>query len=223
MTVQLLINEALRHIGVLASGETPNTEESADGLTALNQLISSWNAQALPIYSLTRDAFTLTGPGSYTIGSAGTFVTTSRMVKIEAAAVVTSTNISKPVRIVTVEEWTAFLDKAATGNFADVMYYDHGYPSGNIYLAPKPTGGTLEVYSYKPIASFAALSDSVAFPDGYERALAACLALDLAPQFGRPITQDLQQLAAESKTAIFGLNQAIVGHPNQAEPTQQPA
>jgi hypothetical protein len=43
MTVQQLINQSLIQLGVIASGESPSSDESADALTALNLMISSWN------------------------------------------------------------------------------------------------------------------------------------------------------------------------------------
>lgn len=220
-TAQLLITGALLDLNILASGETPAPEESADGLIVLNQLISSWNAQALPIFQISRDAFSLTGAQSYTVGPSMVFNTT-RPVKIEAAAVITASGVGRPCRIATSEEWTAYLDKAATGNFAEILYYDHGYPTGTLWLAPKPTGGTLELFSYKPLAQLASLTSAVDFPDGYERALRSGLAMDLAVMFGRPLPPGLPEKAADAKMAIAGLNQAILGRPNQAEPQQQP-
>lgn len=43
MTVQQAVNAALSTIGVLASGESPATEETTDGVQALNRLIAGWN------------------------------------------------------------------------------------------------------------------------------------------------------------------------------------
>ena len=146
MLVQDLINAALRSIEAIAPGEGPTSAESADALLAINDILASWSASTLPIFTLTRETFALTGAGSYTIGPAMTWNTT-RPVKLEAAAVVTGTGVSKPAKIVPVEEWTEFADKAATGNFASSLYFDDGYPTGTIFLAPKPTGGTLELYS----------------------------------------------------------------------------
>ncbi len=217
MTVTTLIEASLRLIGVLASGETAATEEYADGLAALNQMLSSWSAGALAIPILTRDALTLTGPQSYTFGTAMTWAT-ARPLKIESAAVLTAANVSRPVRVVTVEEWQAYMDKTATGLFAEILYWDRGYPTGTIYLAPKPTAGTLELFSYKPLTAFASLATTVAYPDGYEDFLVTALAIKLAPQFGRPITQDLANQAAEAKTNVLGLNEATLGRPNQVEP-----
>ncbi len=61
MTVQQLINAALRTLGVIASGESPSAEESSDGMTALNGIIESWTALGLPIYQITRETFALSG------------------------------------------------------------------------------------------------------------------------------------------------------------------
>jgi len=224
MTVQELINAALRTIGVLASGESPSSEESADGLAALNQLVASWTAQALPIYQITRESFPLTGALSYTIGTGQTF-NTVRPIKIKAASVISMNNIAKAVRVVSAEEWATVLDKAATGTFAEVLFYDGGFPSGTIRMAPVPLfGSSLELYSYKPLSQFASLGDSISLPDGYLRALRFNLAVDLAPEFGRVIDPTLAAIANDAKTSIFGLNAAVLGPPapGAVPPAQAP-
>ena len=45
------INGALRLLGVLAEGETPSAETSQDALSAMNQMIDSWNTERLSVYS----------------------------------------------------------------------------------------------------------------------------------------------------------------------------
>jgi len=45
------INGALRLLGVLAEGETPSAATSQDALTALNQMIDSWNTERLSVFS----------------------------------------------------------------------------------------------------------------------------------------------------------------------------
>ena len=49
-----IINGALRLIGMLAEGETPSAETSADALFAMNQMIDSWNLEKLMIYNTDR-------------------------------------------------------------------------------------------------------------------------------------------------------------------------
>jgi hypothetical protein len=210
MTVQQLVNAALRTLGVIASGESPSTEESNDGLTALNGIIESWSALGMPIYQVTRETFSLTGAASYTIGTGQTWNTT-RPQRIKSAAVVQS-SVEQSVRVVSAEEWAGIVDQGRTGKFADVLYWDSAYPIGTMYLWPAPTtGGSLLLYSYKPLATFAALTDSVTLPPGYERALRFALAADLASEYGRTLTPESAAAAAESKAAITNLNQIVLG------------
>lgn len=215
MTAQELINAALREGRVIAPDEGPSTAESNDCLLALNQMLASWSAQAVPVFTITRESFPLTGASSYTIGPAMTFAT-ARPIKIESAACVDSAGTIRAVDLATVEQWTSYTDKTRTGAFADLLWYDNGFPTATIWLIPKPaTGTSLELYSYKPLASIAALTDPVAFPPGYERALIHALAVEVWPQFRQSDPPaGLMALAADAKAAVFGLNQAILGQPS---------
>jgi hypothetical protein len=208
LTVQQLITLTLEELGVVAGGETPATEESADALLVLNQLIKSWNAQALPIYQLTRTVVVMTGAASYALPA--------RPIKIHSAAVVTATGASEDCPLLDAREWGRIRDKGATGNFAIGMWYDGGFPTGTVWLAPKPNAGNLELYVYTPIAVFATLADTITFPDGYERALRTALCYELAPHYGRQVDPALSN---DAKTAVFGLNAAQLGQPGTVAPT----
>ena len=53
-----IINGSLRLLGVLAEGETPSAETSQDALTAMQQMIDSWNTERLTIYATQDQVFT---------------------------------------------------------------------------------------------------------------------------------------------------------------------
>lgn len=321
MTAQDLIDSALRTIGVLDAGESPSTTERNDGLTALNHIVQSWNAQALPIPQITRqtvaltgaqsyalatrpikikaaavlstasvdlplviadaagwaafmdkqgtsdfgellyyedgyplgkihvapkasgtlallmekaigsgvmqvrETLALTGAASYTIGSGGLF-NVDRPVRVLGGSIAAGSSVTKGLRLVTAEEWAAYPAKGAGGNFAEVLFYDGAYPTGTVWLAPKPaTGGTLELFNYIALASFATLATVIDLPPGYERALRLCLAVELAPEFGRALDPTVEANAENAKASIFGLNAAILGTPNPPAPAppQAPA
>lgn len=217
MTVQDLITSAMRSLGVIAAEETPNTSELTDGMLAANDILGSWSAQIMPITPLGIDTFVLNGAASYTFGPGGSGLTT-RPVKIETIAVVTTGGARKPVHLASAEEWAQLADTSATGIFADNAYYDAAYPTGKLYLLPKPSAGNCELSTYKQLAPFAALGDVINLAPGYTRALRFALALDLAPEFGRPVTPELLQLGNDAKVSITGLNQAILGRPGTVEP-----
>lgn len=195
MTGQNLITLALQTLGVVAAGETPADEELADGLVALNELLSSWSAQGLPIPQLTRVEVTMTGASSYNL--------VTRPLLIKSAALVNAGVIVSydPVDAVV---WAA-------GDRNRVLWHDGGYPTGAIRLRPSPSSGTLEYYAYHPLTSVATLSTALALPPGYPRALRYGLALDLAPEYGRALDEGLVSLANDAKLSIQGLNQVVLG------------
>lgn len=138
MTVQQLINATLEDLNVIPGGGTPATEESASALRDLNDLLSSLNAQGLPIPEETKATIALTGAASYALST--------RPIKLTAASVVFTGAMSLPVQVVDAAGWAAFQDKPTTADFAKVAFYQEGFPLGTIHLAPVPkTGGTLEV------------------------------------------------------------------------------
>src|ERR1700735_3952362 len=64
-----VISSALRLIGVLAAGETPDAGSASDALLVFNDMVDSWQAQRLMIYQVSRLLFNLTsGQQVYTYG-----------------------------------------------------------------------------------------------------------------------------------------------------------
>jgi len=69
------INRALRLLGVLAEGETPSADMSNDALTALDQMIDSWNTERLSVFATQDQMFTWpAGEITRTLGPSGNFV-----------------------------------------------------------------------------------------------------------------------------------------------------
>ena len=69
------INGALRLIGQLAEGETPSAATSADALTAMNQMLDSWSAERLSVFSTQDQIFTWpANTATRSLGPTGNFV-----------------------------------------------------------------------------------------------------------------------------------------------------
>lgn len=202
MTAQELINQALRKIGVIASGETPSTEESNDAFVALNQLLDSWSARKVPVLGLTPDSVTMTGATSYALSP--------RPLKIKSARLLVA-GIVVPFDVVSAEAFAA--------NPPRSLMYDNGFSTGTIYpTLPAPTSGTLELQTYVPLTAIASLATSISLPPGYERALVSALAMDLAPEYGRPVPAELQGTGTEAIDAIASLNAEVLGEGAPAAP-----
>ncbi len=203
MLVQDLIDRSLRLIGVLAAGETPASVERDDALIALNHIVLSWNAQQITLYSVTMQTVAMTGAASYALAT--------RPRRIKAASVIATGGATMAPTLVDAVGWAAVADKTRTGLFAEALYCDYLFPTSNVYLSPKPGAGSLEIHSFTPLAAFASLGATITLPDGYERALTTALAVELAPEYGRPLDQALAAAAQEAKQSITQLNSVVLG------------
>lgn len=207
-TVSDLIKGSLRLIGAIAQGETPSSNASADALSALNDMLESWSNDGFLIYHQVIESLTLTAStASYTIGSSGAFNTT-RPVRIANALVKQSgSNDEIPIRIYNEDEWAQISDKTLTSILPQGIYYDPNFALGLIYVWPVPSAtASLILYSDKPLSNFSLIADTVSLPPGYKEAMRYNLAVRLAPEYGRPISQDIAMIASESKAAIMRTN-----------------
>jgi hypothetical protein len=206
-TAQSIIDRSLRLISAIASGESPTAQESADALVALNNMIESWQTERLIVYAFVDTPFTLVnGDNSYTIGPTGNFVITPRPSILENVFVRAS-DIDYPVQMVTKDEWYAIVDKTSESDIPMFGYYEPTMTNGTLLLWPVPnTAYSLHIVTWQPVTSFAALSTAVSLPQGYERALAYNLALEIAPEFEKQPAPSVERIAMESLAMIKRAN-----------------
>lgn len=210
MTGRDLISASLRLIGALAPGESLAAQEATDGLASINRMISSWSTESLMIYAKVRDSLTLTAnDGEYTISSTGDLVT-SRPTQITEAAIrdeSVSPALEFPISILTLAEWQAIVSKGSTSQYPTHLFADGGYPSQTIRLWPIPTAANkLVLWSDKVLTAISTLDTSLSFPPGYERAMVYNGALELAPEYGRAVSDLVVAIAQDSKAAIKRAN-----------------
>lgn len=202
MTTALeLITRSMQKIGALTKNESPSSDEASDALDSLNALISSWSNDSTKIYEKPVTNFTLvSGTAEYTIGPGATF-STSRPIKI-TAAYVRSNNLDYELDIISDENYAKIYDKSASGT-PTFLNYTAGHPTGYVKFYPKPDQNYgFYFISEKEISSLSSLSTSVSFPPGWERALIYALAIELAPEYGQPVTEEIARMAMESKDLI---------------------
>ncbi len=206
-TAQTLIDRALRLIGAIASGESPTTAESNDGLVALNAMISSWQTEKLNVFAFVDTAFTLVASdGSYTVGPAGNFALTPRPSKIESCFVRVS-DIDYPVELIDRDRWFGIPDKTSTSDIPMYAYYEPSLTTGTLLVWPVPNAASsLHIITWTTLSELAALSTTVTLPQGYERALAYNLAIEVASEYEKPVAASVASIAVESKAAIKRAN-----------------
>ena len=207
-TAQTIIDRALRLISAIASGESPTAAESSDGLVALNAMISSWQTEKLNVYAFVDTAFTLANAdSSYTVGPSGNFNLTPRPSKIEQCFVRAS-SIDYQVELIDYERWMAIPDKTTSSDIPIYAYYEPTLSTGTLQLWPVPnTGHSLHIVTWTSLAELAALSTTITLPQGYERALAYNLAIEVASEYEKQPSASVVEIARESKAAIKRVNQ----------------
>lgn len=210
MFVSDILNTALIHIGALAPGETPNVNDQSLALLWANLTLDSLSAKKLSPLGLNSSTFALSGAASYTYGPGETWNAT-RPMKIKSASVIAANGTQKEAHIASSEEYDAIPDLTRTGIFVENLFWDMGYPTGNISVTPKPSAGNLQLTVYQQILNFMNLTDTVNLAPGYPECVIVLVALKLCFPFGRPIPDGLPQAAADALMTISDLQASIMG------------
>lgn len=203
------INAALRVLGVLAEGETPSSETSADALAALNQMLDSWSIERLAVYSTQDQIFTWTaGVATRTLGPTGNFIGL-RPVMLDDATYYrdASTNVSYGIKIINQQQYNGIAVKTVTSTYPQVIWVNMDNPNITMTVYPVPTRD-LEWHfvSVYPLSQPATLATSLVFPPGYMRAFKFNLAVEIANEFGIDPPANVVKLALTSKRNLKRIN-----------------
>ena len=204
-----IINGSLRLLGVLAEGETPSAETSQDALTAMNQMIDSWNTERLSVFS-TQDQVFLWPAGllSRTLGPSGDFVG-NRPVLLDDSTYFRdpSTNVSYGIKFINQQQYDGIAVKTVTSTYPQVMFINMTYPDIEMFIYPKPFRD-LEWHfiSVEELSQPATLATELHFPTGYLRAFRYNLACEFAPEFGVEPTPQVMRIAMASKRNLKRIN-----------------
>jgi len=203
------INGALRLLGVLAEGETPSAATSQDALTALNQMIDSWNTERLAVFS-TQDQVFSWAPGliSRTLGPTGNFVG-NRPILLDDSTYFKdpASGISYGIKIINQQQYDGIAVKTVTSTYPQVIWLNMSYPDIEMYIYPVPTK-VLEWHfvSVEELTQPALLSTALTFPPGYLRAFRYNLACEFAPEFGIEPPPTVSRIAMASKRNLKRIN-----------------
>jgi len=203
------INRALRLLGVLAEGETPSAAVSQDALTALNQMIDSWNTERLMIYN-TQDQVFSWPPDEITrtLGPTGDFVG-NRPILLDDSTYYrdASTNVSFGIKMINQQQYNGIAVKTVTSTYPQVMWVNMEFPNITMTIYPKPTR-VLEWHfvSVDELSQPATLATDLYFPPGYLRAFAYNLAMEIAPEFGVEPSPQVKRIAMTSKRNLKRIN-----------------
>lgn len=201
------IYAALRLIGQLAEGEQPSADTAQDALTAMNQMIDSWNTERLSVFSTQDQVFTWpAGAIRKTLGPTGDFVG-NRPILVDDATYFKVGNVSYGIKLINQQMYDGIAVKNVTSTYPQVMFVNNTYPDIEMYVYPVPnTSLEFHFISVEELNNPASLSTTLAFPPGYLRAFKYNLACEIANEFGVEPPQTVQRIAMTSKRNLKRIN-----------------
>lgn len=219
-TAVSLIEQALRINGALPGGQSARAHEITDGLTYLNNLLGSWRTEELLVpvtvlyeHDLSPVPAESNGEVRYTIGPGGQLDQPRPTPRIPAAAVVSGSQLHPLVIYETSIDW----QRVRSGDYATLagrpryLLDQRGNDAaglGWVQFWPTPGGGErVQISTPVALEKFPDPQTAIEFADGYERALVFALAIEMAPEYGRPISQDTKDIARMAKSMIKRVNQ----------------
>jgi len=230
------INGALRLLGVLAEGETPSAETSQDALTALNQMIDSWNTERLAVFATQDQIFTWPSGVQYLdIGPTGDIILNNALLSTQESIPLTTqssleilatikggrpilvddatyfrdpqTNVSYGIKLINQQQYDGIAVKTVTSTYPQVMWVNMAFPNITMTVYPVPLRALeFHLIPVTPLNTAATLATPLSFPPGYLRAFRYNLACEMAPEFGVEPSAQVQRIAMYSKRNLKRIN-----------------
>lgn len=215
-TVGDLIRSAMRKIGVLAAGEPLPANEGDDAKVVFAQMVDAWSLESLliPVVSVVTKQLII-GVSEYTIGIYPSLtipdnhIETERPEKILAAFIRDAYDTDYPQEVIDVKTFSRIIRK--TNSSRPSRFYNRkGWPLNTILFESLPyTDETLHLEVVQPLSvylSTANLTDMVNLPPGYEQVLIYNLAIMLADEWGKDVSNVVGITATEGKKRIKRAN-----------------
>ncbi len=168
--------------GYLAEGDEPNSEQYANYLVRLNDLINFWQTQGLKLWVQEDLAVPLTvGQGTYNLGPGGSIDMTKPM-RVLQAYYLDSNDVKRPLIALSRDEYTRLSNVTQTG--AVNSYFidkQRTQLAVNLWLVPDTTAatGTVQLVIQSQVPNLISLTDDLTFPQEWFLALRWGLADDI--------------------------------------------
>lgn len=189
VTALQMITRAMRIMRVLGVDQAPTASEGVDGLYALNSMTEAMGIDKGLIYSIQQISNSWTANNaSRTIGSGGNFNTTRPIKVAEQGNFFRdgSTSVDYTLRwLGDRDSYDRICLKTTTGSYPEYLFVDPAFPLMTLYVWPVPSQTlTLYLNTWTPLQTFAALTDLLSMPPGYQAALEYNLAKWWKGEFG---------------------------------------
>lgn len=194
-TANELIHAAARDLGVIQSGEVMSHDEVQDGLTALQDMLDGWSNEHLTLYHVTTESFPLTiGQAVYTYGPGGDF-DDDRPQELLSCYLRDSAGTDFMVEVIYRERYNVIPNKGS-GGLPRFVYWVKDFPLSDIKFDQSPSQSYTAYFDVlHALDTPSAITTEVNFPKGYNRAIRKNLAIEMAPEYGKAIPQEVAAIA----------------------------
>ncbi len=217
MTVADLITGALIDLSIIQAGETPSAEDSAVGLSRLNDWIDANKILRQLIYTRGRFTWTLGSAPYYTLGSQATInmPRPTNPSDIEGVAYIDTAQgtpaTEMQATLYTDDAYRLIAQKSLTSTYPNGFHYEPTFGVngwGTLTPWPIPTSTTLRgvIYAKTPVEEFDSSADIIYLPPGYRLFFRTNLAMQLASAFSVPVPPQVQQIASDTMRDVKASN-----------------
>ena len=217
-----IIALALRKLGVLELGDTPDVNSIANASMSLNLLVKQLNTEGLKLWknseliiplTTTQTVYILGGPTSTLMydTQAPTVAITDKPLKVIQGwyrNTQSTPNIDTPVMLLSKQEYNVLGSKGSTGT-ANSIFYDVKKLNGILYVYLTPdldmsTNKELHIDVQLPLNDVLLSTDIPDFPNEWMNTLVWNLADQLAIEYGVPMNyrQEIAQRAQQYKAQL---------------------
>lgn len=204
-----MLTRALRAVGNVGSGETPNADDINTAMLAANDMLDSWSASKLFVFQVLEESFPLVaGQGVYLVGPTGAFVT-ARPTSVQSAFVRMGT-LDFPLESITNDAYSGIGMKASFSAIPQFFYYNPQSVNGELNIWPVPQSGlTIFIQSPQQLTQFSDLATDITLPPGYAEAIRYALMPRLAAEGLGTVSAEQVKLAESSVARIQTLNSNV--------------
>lgn len=218
-----LLIDALTTAGVEGLDESVEPVVLNKAFRIANRMISQWQHERYMVYQLVDYSTVSTGALSYAVGAGQPFNINPRPDRLEYAFLRQLSNNGSPapnagkqpfdwpLEVIDAYEDYAAIRLKTLGTFSSAVFYDPGFPIGQIKPWPVPQQSIYEIHVLckQTLAQFPTLQSPLVFPPEYGAALEWCIARRLKVAFQMPADPELNSLAAQGKNIIRKANAQI--------------
>jgi len=201
LTRNQIATQALRKVGAIAQGQTPNNDQLNEAFESLNVIIKNLQAHGIGLWKRRLTEYT----------AAQEIEPESDVIWIEKAYI-RRNDEDTPLRLHGMEDYFDIVSKDDEGLSTD-LYFDRSISDPMITLWPVPDSSTdtLYCYEYAKLEDFDSASDDPDAPPAWLRMLIFGLAYDLSFDYGLPPTERvmLRTEAAASMKELKGMDKDI--------------